>query len=149
MWFFSSGCHQTSLPPQKKSSEFTITVIHDTQYARITYPGRELIICKLFGTIEFKHGGGGVNRNVRMQRLISACAYCCFFSPDMWWMTAEQAQRGRLHLLCDPWEQKTIKHHFCMYILTCCDWLSSVCRSKPLWPRTFLFSILSNWHTTI
>lgn len=41
-----------SLPRRKKSPRFTIValrVMHDTRYARVTYPGCE-ITCKLFST---------------------------------------------------------------------------------------------------
>lgn len=39
--------------------------------------------------------------------------------------------------------------YICTYNFTHCYWRCSVCRSKPLSPRTFLFSILSNQYWTI
>lgn len=102
--------------------------------------------------------------------------FCLF--PDLWWMTAEQAQRGKLPSLMSSTGTETdntqrasvrLKPNHCLKVFghwetfdvsrlefhviphrsvteSSPEWKTliptSVCRSKPLWSRTFLFSIL-------
>lgn len=63
---------------------------------------------------------------------------------DSW--TGSERQVTLYYVINGSKNNKTL--YMYVYIFTHCYWRCSVRRSKPLWPRTFLFSILSTQYWT-